>query len=94
MNNQNQNRPERRLAAILAADVAGYSRLMGIDEADTAKALLEHRAAIAPILARYDGRVVKTTGDGVLGRVDGFDQDECESESHEGTVVLRGFLAS
>jgi len=38
----------RRLAAILAADIAGYSRLMGIDEAGTAKALREHRAGPAP----------------------------------------------
>src|SRR5258708_35380184 len=56
----------RRLAAIVAADVAGYSRLMGLDEAGTAKALQEHRAAIDPIVARFGGRIVKTTGDGVL----------------------------
>src|ERR1700730_2350476 len=57
---------ERRLAAILAADVAGYSRLMGEDEAGTAPALREHRAAAAPIVAHHGGRIVKTTGDGVL----------------------------
>ena len=56
----------RRLAAILAADVAGYSRLMGLDEAGTAQALREHRAASDPIVARHGGRLVKTTGDGVL----------------------------
>ena len=56
----------RKLAAILAADIAGYSRLMGLDEAGTAKALREHRVAIDPIVARHGGRVVKTTGDGVL----------------------------
>jgi TolB-like protein/Flp pilus assembly protein TadD len=61
-----QGRIERRLAAILAADVAGYSRLMGADEAGTARALREHRAAIDPIVASYGGRIVKTTGDGVL----------------------------
>jgi TolB-like protein/Tfp pilus assembly protein PilF len=61
-----QGRIERRLAAILAADVAGYSRLMGADEAGTAKALREHRAAIDPIVASHGGRIVKTTGDGVL----------------------------
>ena len=43
----------RRLAAILAADIAGYSRLMGLDEAGTAKVLREHRAAIDPILAGH-----------------------------------------
>ena len=56
----------RRLTGILAADVAGYSRLMGLDEAGTAKALLDHRAAVHPIVSRYGGRIVKTTGDGVL----------------------------
>ena len=56
----------RRLAAILAADVAGYSRLMGEDEAGTAQALREHRAAADPIVAHHGGRIVKTTGDGVL----------------------------
>ena len=56
----------RRLTAILAADMAGYSRLMGLDEAGTAKALREHHAATEPHVARHGGRVVKTTGDGVL----------------------------
>ena len=56
----------RRLAAIVAADVAGYSRLMGLDETGTAKALRDHRAAVDPIVAKYGGRIVKTTGDGVL----------------------------
>jgi class 3 adenylate cyclase len=57
---------ERRLAAILAADVAGYSRLMGLDEAGTAQALREHRGAADPLIARHGGRIVKTTGDGIL----------------------------
>src|SRR5207253_5248612 len=57
---------ERRLAAILAADVAGYSRLMGLDEAGTAQALREHRTAADPLIAQHGGRIVKTTGDGVL----------------------------
>jgi class 3 adenylate cyclase len=56
----------RRLAAILAADVAGYSRLMGLDEAGTAQALRDHRAAANPLIAQHGGRIVKTTGDGVL----------------------------
>jgi TolB-like protein len=60
------DRVQRRLTAILAADVAGYSRLMGLDEAGTARTLHEHRAAVDPIVARYGGRIVKTTGDGVL----------------------------
>src|ERR1700745_3217942 len=57
---------ERRLAAILAADVVGYSRLMGLGEAGTAQALREHRAAADPLIAEHAGRIVKTTGDGVL----------------------------
>jgi adenylate cyclase len=56
----------RRLAAIVAADVAGYSRLMGQDEAGTARALREHRTAADPLVAEHGGRIVKTTGDGVL----------------------------
>jgi len=58
---------ERRLAAILAADVAGYSRLMGIDEVGTLEALKAHRRElIDPVIAAHHGRIVKTTGDGAL----------------------------
>jgi adenylate cyclase len=56
----------RRLAAILAADIAGYSRLMGEDEAGTAQALREHHAAADPLVGQHGGQIVKTTGDGVL----------------------------
>ena len=56
----------RRLAAILAADVVGYSRLMGEDEAGTARAVGERREAARPIVASHGGRIVKTTGDGLL----------------------------
>ena len=61
-----ENRVARRLAAILAADVAGYSRLMSADEAGTARTLRDHRAAIDPLVNNHGGRIVKTTGDGVL----------------------------
>jgi class 3 adenylate cyclase len=57
----------RRLAAILAADVAGYSRLMGEDEVGTAQALRTHRTAADPLDAQHSGRIVKTIGDS-LGR--------------------------
>jgi adenylate cyclase len=58
---------DRRLAAILAADVAGYSRLMGADEIGTFSALKAHRShAIDPTIASHKGRIVKTTGDGIL----------------------------
>src|SRR6476660_8051125 len=60
------NRVERRLSAILAADVAGYSRLMGLDEVGTASTLREHRAVSDALVAKHGGRIVKTTGDGVL----------------------------
>ena len=66
MTKPGQGHTERRLAAILAADVAGYSRLMGADEAGTAQAFRQHLAAITPIVTSHGGRVVKTTGDGVL----------------------------
>src|SRR5271165_7379093 len=56
----------RRLAAILGADVVGYSRLMGEDEAGTAKLVRERREAGAPIVQAFGGRLVKTMGDGVL----------------------------
>jgi adenylate cyclase len=58
---------ERRLAAILAADVAGYSRLMGIDEEGTLRQLKTHRKELVdPKITEYRGRIVKTTGDGML----------------------------
>jgi class 3 adenylate cyclase/pimeloyl-ACP methyl ester carboxylesterase len=57
----------RRLAAILAADVAGYSRLMSADEAGTLAALQAHRSElIAPTIERHGGRIVKLIGDGIL----------------------------
>lgn len=57
---------ERRLAAIVCADVAGYSRMMGSDEAGTHAAFKAHRSAIHPIILNHGGRVVKNTGDGFL----------------------------
>ena len=60
-------RVQRRLAAILAADVAGYSRLMGADEEGTLAALKELRRDLAdPKIKEHRGRIVKTTGDGLL----------------------------
>jgi adenylate cyclase len=58
---------ERRLAAVLAADVVGYSRLMESDEIGTLRTLREHSSAfIEPLIATYKGRIVKTMGDGML----------------------------
>src|SRR6202040_4378863 len=57
----------RRLTAILAADVAGYSRLMGADEEGTHERLKAHRRALVdPKISEHHGRIVKTTGDGML----------------------------
>jgi class 3 adenylate cyclase len=62
-----QHGVSRRLAAILAADVAGYSRLMEADEVATLRALKAHRRElIDPAIASHHGRIVKSTGDGVL----------------------------
>src|SRR5450830_1594321 len=60
-------RVERRLAAILAADVVGYSRLMGADEAGTLAALKRHRETVFdPAVAAHNGRIVKLMGDGSI----------------------------
>src|ERR1700680_2204615 len=62
-----EERVERRLAAILAVDVAGYSRLMGVDEEGTLTALKAIRREVGdPKIAEHRGRIVKTTGDGLL----------------------------
>ncbi len=62
-----EERVQRRLAAILVADVAGYSRLMGVDEEGTLDLLTAHRTnLIDPCIAEHRGRIVKTTGDGLL----------------------------
>jgi class 3 adenylate cyclase/pimeloyl-ACP methyl ester carboxylesterase len=56
----------RRLAAILAADIAGYSRLMGEDEAATVRDLKGHQAVVLPLVAKHGGRIIDTAGDGIL----------------------------
>ena len=66
MEQEQPGRVGRRFAAIVAADVAGYSRLMGLDEVGTARTLREHRAVTDALVAKHGGRLVKTTGDGVL----------------------------
>ena len=77
----------RRLAAILAADVAGYSRLMGLDETGTAQTLREHRAAGDPLVAEHGGRIVKTTGDGLLVEFASVvDAVRCAAEVQRGMI--------
>ena len=79
---------QRRLAAILAADVAGYSRLMGEDEEGTLAELTSHRAElIEPCIAEHCGRVVKTTGDGLLAEFASVvDAVKCAVAFQEGMV--------
>jgi adenylate cyclase len=57
---------QRRLAGILAADIAGYSRLMHADEAATVRDLKAHQSAILPLIGRHGGRIIDTAGDGIM----------------------------
>ena len=57
---------QRRLTAVVCADVVGYSKMMGADEAGTLASLKAHRAALDPVILNHGGRIVKTTGDGLL----------------------------
>ena len=62
-----EDRVDRRLAAIFAGDIAGYSRLMGVDEEGTLRLLKAHRKELVdPKITEHRGRIVKTTGDGML----------------------------
>jgi class 3 adenylate cyclase len=62
-----EDRVDRRLAAIMAGDIAGYSRLMGADEEGTLRQLKTHRKELVdPKITEHRGRIVKTTGDGML----------------------------
>src|SRR6187397_3732081 len=80
--------PVRRLAAILAADVAGYSRLMGADEEGTHERLRAHlRELIEPKVAEHRGRIVKTTGDGFLAEFASVvDAVRCAVEVQRGMI--------
>jgi class 3 adenylate cyclase len=81
-------RAERKLAAILAADVVGYGRLMGEDEAGTHARLRTHRKNfIEPLITEHRGRVVKLTGDGVLVEfASAVDAVECAVAIQNGMV--------
>ena len=76
----------RRLAAILAADVAGYSRLMGLDEEGTHERLKAHLAQLVdPKIAEHRGRIVKNTGDGMLAEFASVvDAVRCATEVQRG----------
>jgi len=78
----------RRLAAILAADVAGYSRLMGVDEDGTHERLKAHlRQLVEPKIEEHQGRVVKNTGDGLLAEFPSVvDAVRCAAEVQRGMI--------
>jgi class 3 adenylate cyclase len=61
-----KTKPLRRLAAILATDIAGYSALMGADEAATVRDLKAHQAVVLPMITEHGGRIIGTAGDGIL----------------------------
>ena len=61
-----QSPMQRRLAAILAADIAGYSRLMHEDEPATVRDLKAHQSVILPLIGRHGGRIIDTAGDGIM----------------------------
>ena len=83
-------RVERRLAAVLAADVAGYSRLMGRDEEHTLANLKSFRKALVdPAIATHRGRIVKTSGDGMLVEfASAVDAARCSVEVQHGMNPL------
>jgi adenylate cyclase len=93
MNSGQRERVERRLAAILAADVAGYSRLMEADEEGTLAALRAIRRELGdPKIAEHRGRIVKTTGDGLLVEfVSVVDAVRCAVEMQRGMAVRSAF---
>ena len=80
---------ERRLAAILAADVAGYSRLMGIDEEGTHKDLKAHcHELVEPKIQKHRGRMIKNTGDGFLAEfMCVLDAVRCATEIQQGMIL-------
>jgi class 3 adenylate cyclase/pimeloyl-ACP methyl ester carboxylesterase len=66
MDDEGSTSIKRRLAAILAADIAGYSRLMEENEAATVRDLKGHQGAVLPLVGHYGGRIIDTAGDGIL----------------------------
>src|ERR1700738_5648357 len=82
-------RINRKLAAILAADVVGYSRLMGADKAGTLAALKRHReATFDPAVAAHNGRIVKLIGDGVIAEFGSVvDAVSCALSVHRSTAA-------
>jgi TolB-like protein len=89
-----EDRVQRRLAAILAADVVGYSRLMERDEVGTLATLKARRKdVLSPLVAKHQGRIFKTTGDGVLVEfASAVNAVQCAVELQQGMVAANGDL--
>src|SRR5260221_13705313 len=89
-----EERVERRLAAVLAADVAGYSRLMGADEEGTlARLKAVRKALVDPTVAAHRGRIVKTTGDGMLIEfASAVDAARCSVEVQRGMATQNAIV--
>jgi adenylate cyclase len=90
------DRVERRLTAILAADIAGYSRLMGADEEGTLSQMKTHRRALFdPKIEEHRGRIVKTTGDGLLAEFASVvDAMRCAVDVQRGMIVRNAEIAN
>jgi adenylate cyclase len=86
---------ERRLTAILAADIVGYSRLMGLDESGTLAAIRQHRSElIEPTIIKHRGRLVKHTGDGLLSEFQSVvNAVECAAEIQRGMISRNNRVA-
>src|ERR1044071_4809837 len=95
MSSSGGHRPERRLAAILAADGAGYSRLIGADEEGTLNHLRSIRSEVfEPKIIEHHGRLVKTTGDGLLVEFASVvEAVRCATEVQEAVAALNTGLA-
>src|SRR5215469_18399731 len=86
--------PVRRLAAILAADIAGYSRLMQLDEEGTyARVMRQRREVIEPTIAEHHGKIINYAGDGVLAMFDSpVEAVRCAIVIHQSMVAQNAAL--
>ena len=83
-----EQKVRRRLAAILAADITGYSRLMGEDDVATVRDLKGHQTIVLPLICAHDGRIIDTAGDGILAEfASAVDAVEC-------AIELQGVMAA
>jgi adenylate cyclase len=84
---------KRRLTTLLCADVEGYTRLMGVDEAGTLETLRRYRAAMATLVERHDGRVVNTWGDAVIAEFPSVvEAVQCAVETQQELSAYNGGL--